>query len=151
MLTVQIRNNTRKFKVDKKALMNNLNSIASRIKFDCELNLDISFVSKKTMKSVNGKFRNKNSPTNVLSFSDKIANDQSKQIGEVLICPAIADEEALRDKNDFNDYVGFLLIHGILHIIGYDHKTEPEQEQMEKFEEAIFNSIEMKQFIRKGN
>lgn len=151
MLTVQIRNNTRKFKVDKKSLMSNLNCIVSMIEFDYELTLDVSFIGRGTIKSLNEKFRNINSSTNVLSFSDKIANNQLKRIGEVLICPAIAEEEAHRDKNDFNDYVGFLLIHGILHVIGYDHKTEAEQKEMEKLEETIFKGFKMKQFIKKGS
>ncbi|MGB9695411.1 MAG: rRNA maturation RNase YbeY [Caldisericaceae bacterium] len=148
-LTIQIRNATRKFKVNKKALTYNISNIVSRLKIDYDLTLDVSFVGKKKISEMNAKFRQKNRPTNVLSFSDRIANNPKKRIGEILLCPLVAENEATRDGNGFNDYVGFLLIHGILHIVGFDHQTDKERKQMEELEESIFRSFEMRQFIRK--
>jgi probable rRNA maturation factor len=150
LITVCISNNTRKYEIKKRVILANIRDILSCVETNYELDLDIAFVGKKMIQSLNNRFRNKNRPTNVLSFSDKTPAPPLKHIGEIVICPAVAEEEATRDENKFNDYVGFLLIHGILHVVGYDHNTEDKKKEMEDLEEKIFNAFNMRPFIKKG-
>ncbi len=93
--------------------------------------LSIAFVSEQTSQEVNLKYRNKNKPTNVLSFA------LSPDHGEILLCPSVIKKESKnKNKNfgkSFKNLVAYLLIHGILHLKGMDHS-----EEMERQEELFF-------------
>ena len=79
--------------------------------------LSIAFVDKTTSHTINKKYRKKDRPTNVLSFA------LSKTSGELLLCPAVIREEVKMKKFDknFSELVGFLVIHGMLHLKGMQH------------------------------
>lgn len=81
--------------------------------------LSIAFVSEKTSQEVNFKYRNKNKPTNILSFA------LSRDHGEILLCPSVIKKESKnKNKNfgkDFKHLVAYLLIHGMLHLDGMEH------------------------------
>ncbi len=85
--------------------------------------LSLVFVSKKFIKEINNKYRQKNYPTNILSFPF------SKKEGEIFICPIIAKEEAKKNKEKLKDYLTFLFIHGITHLKGFEHGSRMEREE----------------------
>lgn len=86
--------------------------------------ISIAFVAKSEMQKLNKKFRGKDKPTDVLSFEG---------INEVVICP-----EAVKENKEMLK----VLIHGILHLCGYDHeKSKKEAERMEKREEKYLKFI----------
>ncbi len=80
--------------------------------------VSLAFVSKEEIKKLNKKHRGKNQPTDVLSFGG---------INEVVICPEIVKEK----KEDIRK----VFIHGILHLLGYDHKEKKQALAMERLEE----------------
>lgn len=87
-------------------------------------NISLAFVGKEEIEKLNKKFRNKNKPTDVLSF---LINDKN-YLGEVVICPEVVKEKGEEMMEVF--------IHGILHLCGYDHeKSEKEADIMEKKQE----------------
>ena len=95
-------------------------------------NISLAFVTKEEIKKLNKKHRGKNKPTDVLAFGE-ISNFKfqiSNYLGEVVICPEIAKGEMLR-----------VFVHGILHLLGYDHKTERQAEKMQKAEEKYISRI----------
>lgn len=95
--------------------------------------IDIVLVSESFIKKVNNKYRGKNAPTDVLSFED---------LNEIFICPAY-----IKKKHHYGQPALFIaltqvLIHGILHLVGYDHeRSEKEANEMFAAEKRIFKKI----------
>lgn len=79
--------------------------------------IDLSFVDDKTIRGLNKKFRRKDKPTDVLSFS----YDGDKILGDVIISRATAERNAEKFGAAYKAEVKRLVIHGALHVLGYDH------------------------------
>ncbi|MDI3472162.1 MAG: putative rRNA maturation factor [Thermotogaceae bacterium] len=108
-----------------------------------EKEMNVVFVDKKTIKDLNLQFRGKNSETDVLSFS---YDDEDDEIfGEVIICPEVIRLQAPDFGNSFEKELTYMLIHGILHLAGYEHENDPEDaKEMLTIQEEIFNVIKTK-------
>jgi rRNA maturation RNase YbeY len=89
--------------------------------------LSIAFVNEATSKKINFEHRNKNYPTNVLSFA------LSKKSGELILCPNVIKREHKLFEKSFFEFAGFLVIHGMLHLKGFDHGSI-----MERLEEKHY-------------
>lgn len=77
--------------------------------------LSLVFVGSKKIQNLNKHYRNKNKPTDILSFP------LDKENGEIFICPGESAKKAKLRKMSSRDYLGFLFIHGLLHLKGLDH------------------------------
>ena len=100
--------------------------------------LSLAFVSKEEIKKLNKKFRKKNKSTDVLSFELK----KSNCLGEIIICPAIVEGNAKKYGVPFKKEVMKVFIHGILHLLGYDHeKSEKQANLMDQKEEKYLSEI----------
>ena len=110
-----------------------------------KLDLEISFCSENQIRELNKKFRGKDSVTNVLSFPDQELKILSKKcIGELLICQIILEREALdQGKTTFHHFI-HLLIHSMLHILGYGHENENDAILMETKEVEFLSKIGVK-------
>ena len=94
--------------------------------------VSLAFVGKEEIKKLNRKFRNKNKPTDVLSFN---LNEESC-LGEIVICPEIVRENAKKYGVTIKYETMKMFVHGILHLLGYDHeKSEKEAKIMETKQE----------------
>jgi len=93
--------------------------------------VSIALVDEKTIKEINKKYRNKNKKTDVLSFPEKKEfPNQKDYLGEVIICPSQAEK------------IEKVLVHGLLHLLGYDHeKSQSQAEKMRKKEESFLKDI----------
>lgn len=92
------------------------------------LNLSIAFVSKARIKALNKKYRKINKPTDVLSFNYGSA-------GEIVICPEQVKKNAKEYCSPYKRELAKVLIHGILHLLSYDHeKSKKEAEIMQRKE-----------------
>ncbi|MCD6107001.1 MAG: rRNA maturation RNase YbeY [Caldisericaceae bacterium] len=148
-MKVEMVNYTRKYIIDKKRLEKLIKRIGELT--NCRDGVvSISFVGKKRIRNINKRFRKNNKATNVISFPflDVVAG--KKIIGDIVICPIVASEEINKYGNNFVDYVTFLLIHGFLHLLGYDHIGKEDQLLMEKKEEEIFKNIPRRNFIKEA-
>lgn len=107
--------------------------------------LEISFVSKPRIKQINYQFRKKDRPTDVLSFprmDESLPPTMSPEIGELIICPSVARDQAKQWENSFPQELSRLVVHGILHLFGYDHETSKEEEtKMFRLQEKIINRL----------
>lgn len=79
--------------------------------------LSLAFITKEQIKKFNKIYRNKNKATNILSFL------LSKTSGEILICPDIVKTETKKFNKNFDQLLGFLVIHGMLHLKGMEHSS----------------------------
>lgn len=86
----------------------------------------IAFISDRKMRQLNKIFRGKNSTTDVLSFSfeaDKFETEKDN-LGDIVISVEQAQKQASENNLDFETEIKQLILHGILHLCGYDHETD---------------------------
>jgi len=97
--------------------------------------LTILLAGNETLHALNKRFRRKNKPTNVLSFPAKANKDA--YLGDVAIAYGVARDEARVAGKPFADHAMHLVVHGVLHLLGYDHETEQQATVMEPLETAL--------------
>ena len=96
---------------------------------DAELSL--AFVANREIERLNRKYRNQPNPTDVLSFpADGILEGKQRLLGDVVISVDRAEEQAKAGGWTLNEEIDRLLIHGILHLLGYDHERSKKQAQV---------------------
>ncbi len=96
--------------------------------------LSIALVGQKLIKKLNKKYRRKNKATDVLSFSG--------ELNEIVICPKEVRKNAKRFNSTFKKELARVLIHGVLHLLGYDHEaTKKEASKMAKKQESYLKSF----------
>jgi probable rRNA maturation factor len=99
--------------------------------------LSIALVKPEEIRKLNKKYRKKDAITDVLSFSKKndiIKKEKEKLRGEIVLCPEQIRKNAQSFNQNFQKELSWALIHGILHIFGYDHKKEEEAQKMKEKE-----------------
>lgn len=98
-------------------------------------NLSIAFVGEKKSKEINKQYRDKDYPTNILSFC--LSNNE----GEIILCPSIIKKESKnKDKNfgkNFPNLLGYLVIHGMLHLKGMQHSSRMNRAE-KKYDQKYF-------------
>ncbi len=134
-MRVDVINRT-KFPIRKKDIQEKALKAAGFFKYIQEIS--IVFVTKQEIKKLNKIYRKKDSVTDVLSFSYK-ENDQIT--GEIIICYEIARSDARQIGVRVSDMIDVFVVHGIVHIAGYDHKTVKQQKEMEEVEKNIHTLI----------
>jgi probable rRNA maturation factor len=98
-------------------------------------NINLSFISSEEMQELNKEFRGIDKDTNVLSFENQdISREHTKVLGDIAICYPYVVNEAIVSKKDLDSHISHMFIHGILHILGYDHQNESEADNMESKE-----------------
>lgn len=104
--------------------------------------LTIRIVDKDEIKNLNCKYRNKNNPTNVLSFNVDIPKEiKSNYIGDVVICAEVIESEAIKQNKTFNSHFTHIIIHGVLHLLGYNHIEKTDKNKMEDLEVKLLKKI----------
>ncbi len=112
---------------------------------DSSAELSVVFVDEEEMRELNSRYRDIYYPTDVLSFSmleesGELVNPDRELpllLGDVVICPQIAERNAERRKIDLVDELFLLLVHGILHLLGYDHTRIPQRSAMKNREKEL--------------
>lgn len=104
----------------------------------------VRIVGEAEIQTLNQLYRNKDSATNVLSFPagdiDGLPEDSARQMGDIVICASVVRDEAVRQSKPLADHWAHMLVHGALHLLGYDHGEDQEAEEMEHLEIAILGS-----------
>ncbi|MCO5113466.1 MAG: rRNA maturation RNase YbeY [Bdellovibrionaceae bacterium] len=99
--------------------------------------LSIVFVDAKTIKKLNKQYRGKNKATDILSFSDLF----EEQLGELVLCPEVIVAQAQKQKWSQRHEYGYMVLHGILHLLGYDHEVDLEAQEMFKLQDSLFAAL----------
>ena len=104
--------------------------------------LVVRLVSPVEIQVLNKEYRSKNQVTNVLSFSSDIPLEIGETIlGDVVICVDVVRDEAVLEGKVFSDHLSHMAIHGILHLLGYDHADLPSANKMEEIEIEFLKKI----------
>jgi probable rRNA maturation factor len=116
----------------------------SGILFAPDDEVSVVFTDDSHIRDLNRAFRDKDKPTNVLSFPAAPSTGKNR-FGPILGDLVLAEETIQREAADqglrFDDHVTHLIIHGFLHLIGHDHETEGEATVMERLETAILGRL----------
>jgi len=96
------------------------------------LNISLVLVPKSEMKKLNYYWRHKAKATTILTFSE----------GDIFLCPAEIQNQARQRKISNQQFYQILLVHGILHLMGYTHDTKKNSNKMEKLEQKILTCIQ---------
>ncbi len=106
--------------------------------------ITIRFVSKDESKKLNYSFRQKNKPTNVLSFPMKMPEGVDLEIpliGDLVICRDIVVKEAKEQNKPLEAHFAHMIIHGILHLLGFDHIKAKDAKVMEPIEINLLEQL----------
>ena len=104
--------------------------------------ISILFSGDKQVTELNKYYRNINKPTNVLSFPSEETDTKSKIfLGDIIFSSQTIIEEAKRDNKNLEDHLIHLFVHGVLHLLGYEHETEEDAFIMESFEIKVLNNL----------
>ena len=127
-------------KTDTKAMEKLINKIFKQFKRRKDI-FSIIFVDKEEIQRINKEYRNIDRVTDVISFA---YNDDETdtayagdEIGDIFICLDRAAEQAVEYEHSLEREVGFLAVHGYLHLKGYDHMTKEEEKVMFTLQEEI--------------
>lgn len=105
----------------------------------------IRLVDKGEIQALNQAYRNKNQPTNVLSFSSDLPKEiEEVVLGDVVICVEVVQEEAKTQGKTFEHHLTHMCVHGVLHLLGYDHIKDGEADKMENLEIKILDGLGIK-------
>ena len=108
--------------------------------------VSIRIVSEAESQSLNTEYRNKNKPTNVLSFPMELPEQLIHELdivmlGDLVICGSVVESEAVQQGKSSLSHWAHMVIHGMLHLQGYDHVSESDAEQMEDLEVKLLKKI----------
>ena len=110
-----------------------------------DFDVSIRIVDAGEMQDLNRDYRDQDKPTNVLAFP---AGDtgfappgERPLLGDIVVCAGIVADEAGEQGKALGDHWGHMLVHGTLHLLGYDHQTDHEAEAMEAIERDILESV----------
>lgn len=94
---------------------------------------------------INAQWRGKNKPTNVLSFPAPsgmpVPEGEARPLGDIVLAHGVIAREAAEQGKTLHDHTAHLIVHGVLHLLGHDHQTGAEAENMERLEASILKEL----------
>ncbi|PTK88676.1 rRNA maturation RNase YbeY [Staphylococcus gallinarum] len=111
-----------------------------------EAELSVTFVDKDEIQEINKTYRDKDKVTDVISFAleedepEITGLDMPRVLGDIIICTDVANEQAESYGHSFERELGFLALHGFLHLLGYDHMNETDEQEMFGRQDQILNA-----------
>ena len=125
----------------------NIETTLHHVGFNTDCEIGIGCVDLAESHELNLQYREKDKPTNVLSFPSDIPEEvlsllDAEPLGDLVICIPVVLQEAAEQQKTPTDHFTHLLVHGILHLLGYDHETtESDAEEMEALEIEILKKL----------
>lgn len=130
-----------------------LNFAAQKESVENNSEVSVTFVTNERIHEINREYRDKDAPTDVISFAmeelgegemELTGVDMPRVLGDIIISIPRAREQAEEYGHSFIRELGFLTVHGFLHLLGYDHMTDAEEKQMFTLQKEILNEYGLK-------
>ncbi|MDP4038397.1 MAG: rRNA maturation RNase YbeY [bacterium] len=121
--------------------------VFAKLKPKASWQINLAFVTKSRSRELNKRYASNDYPTDVLSFNyqegSKISVNDNQFIGDIIICPSIAKSQASKFKTDLTNEICLLLVHAVIHLLGYDHKGNTQQAGFEALQNAIISELKL--------
>jgi len=112
--------------------------------YDQDTEIVVRIVDEQESAELNEQYRHKSGPTNILSFPvDLPEGIELDLLGDLVICAPVVEKEALEQGKILEHHWAHIIVHGVLHLLGYDHIDDDEAELMENKEIAILNKLQI--------
>jgi len=118
-------------------------AVSRALHLNCPVSVSLSFVSENAMRKLNKEHMHKDRPTDVLAFPiDElfVPPKEARSLGDLVICAPYAEREVKRRAIAPREELARLLIHGILHLVGYDHDTPLKESRMFGLQERLLEA-----------
>ena len=113
--------------------------------FNQDTEIVVRIVDEQESAELNEQYRHKSGPTNILSFPVEVPEGiELNLLGDLVVCAPILEKEALEQHKTLSDHWAHIIVHGVLHLLGYDHLDDEEAELMENKEIAILKQLTIK-------
>ena len=147
---IVIRNTQRKISIDTNKLKQDVQKLLDLLDYS-DFDLGIWLTTNRTIREYNKNYRNKDKATDILSFSFhpklkagdriKVKTADDKNLGDLIISLEYVKKDAANLGVTFKDQLRRLLVHGVCHLLGYDHIKDEDYEVMHKKEEKLLCSL----------
>jgi probable rRNA maturation factor len=112
-----------------------------------DVEVSVRIVDADEIQALNNDYRDKDKPTNVLSFPagqiEGLPEDAPVLLGDIVVCASVVDSEAAEQGKMVGDHWAHMLVHGTLHLMGFDHGSDSEATEMEALETRILASNDL--------
>ncbi len=115
-------------------------AICENLKEQQSVTIGLSVVSSKTIRQLNRRYAGNDYTTDVLSFQYN-SNDQAEILGDIAVCEDIAKVQAREHHQDLKSELSLLVIHGVLHLLGYDHQNNQQIASLDKLQGGIMKVL----------
>ncbi len=120
-----------------------VNKVCNILELSENIEISISFVNNQEIRNLNKTYRAIDKSTDVLSFPfDNSFNLPIKVLGDIIVSIEKAKEQAEEYGHSFEREVAFLTIHGLLHLLGFDHQTAEQEEEMFTLQKKLLKELE---------
>jgi len=141
-MPIVIENRQKKINVDRRSVRLTMSKIMKYLNCS-DMLISLLFVDDREITDINRHYLDRDCPTNVLAFSlaqGEFGNINPNILGDIVISTDTAHRDACESGIEFNDELAFLMIHGVLHLLNYDHENASpgETQEMEKKERDLF-------------
>jgi rRNA maturation RNase YbeY len=141
--------NEQTFPVQVQKIKQNARTILAALDYE-DFDLGILLATPEVIQEYNRTYRHKDKPTDIISFSyhqvipgERIIaqSDEDKNLGDLIICPSYVHDDLERWGQTFEQRMNVLLVHGICHLLGYDHEKDEDYEVMKMQEDYLLEKI----------
>ncbi|KKP35915.1 MAG: Metalloprotease C21orf57 [candidate division TM6 bacterium GW2011_GWF2_32_72] len=147
---ILIKNRIIKIKINQNKIKKSIQTILDHLKYN-NFDIGILFTTNATIQQYNNQYRKKNTPTDVLSFpfhtdlkagkKIKVLNETDKNLGDIIISLERVQKDANELETPFEKHLNRILVHGICHLIGYDHLKDTDYKIMQAKENQLLKLI----------
>jgi len=147
---IHIKNTQRAIAIDRAQIEKDVTKILQLLKYP-DFDIGIWFTTEKTIRTYNKTYRNKDKATDILSFpvypdlkaGERIhaCCDDDANLGDLILCPIYIFNDAPNWNHTFEERIRVLLVHGICHLLGYDHIKDEDYVIMNRKEKAILKKL----------
>lgn len=127
---------------DEQAVNHWINCVMVSLNYEKPAQVSVCIVNEQEITALNSRYRKKNRATNVLSFPfEPLPGVDVPLLGDVVVCAEVVDEEAREQGKSSEQHWAHIIVHGVLHLLGYDHIDETDAQAMEALEIRILSQL----------